>query len=145
MSKKKLKVITERCVGCRICELACSMSHFNGAFNYRNGLIRVESNRDFGLNKSIKNIDRPHICIQCDPAPCIEICPVDAFDMNEQLHISIVDQENCIGCEQCINECPYDVMTLCRENEEAKALKCDLCGGEPRCVLYCPVGALVYE
>jgi Fe-S-cluster-containing hydrogenase component 2 len=121
------------------------MFHFKGAFNHRNGLIRIESNREFGLNKPIENIDRPYTCTQCEPAPCIEACPVDAFNMNEGLQISIVDQEKCIGCEQCIDACPYNVMTVYSENEEEKAWKCDLCGGEPRCVLYCPVGALTYE
>jgi carbon-monoxide dehydrogenase iron sulfur subunit len=84
---KRLRVTAERCVGCRICELSCSMFHHDGAFNPRNALIRLESNREVGLNKPIENIDDPHVCRQCDPAPCADACPADAFDADDTLSI----------------------------------------------------------
>lgn len=145
MPAKRLKVIAERCVGCRICELSCSMFHYGGAFNPRNAFIRVESNREVGLNKPIENIDHPHVCRQCNPTPCADACPVDAFDSNDALSIRIVDKDKCTGCEQCFHECPYQMIVLHKENEEVKAGKCDLCGGVPLCVSYCPVGALIFE
>jgi len=145
MPAKRLKVIEQKCVGCHICELACSMVHHDGAFNPRNALIRVDNNREVGWNKPIENIDHPNICHQCDPPPCADVCPVDAFDLNEILAIKIVDQEKCIGCEQCVQECPFEMMFLYKKNESAKTGKCDLCGGDPLCVRYCPVGALIFE
>jgi carbon-monoxide dehydrogenase iron sulfur subunit len=143
VSAKRLKVMEERCVGCRICELSCSMFHNDGAFNPRNGLIRVQSNREAGLDKPVSGMDYPHICRQCEPAPCAEVCPADAFHTNEELSIKMISQEACIGCEQCLCECPYGMVSMNKETE--KAMKCDLCGGEPLCVRYCPVGALVFE
>ena len=119
------------------------MFHCDGAFNPRNGLIRVESNRETGLNKPVSQMDYPRICRQCEPAPCAETCPADAFDANEELSIKVIDQEACVGCEQCLGECPYGMVLMNKETE--KAMKCDLCGGEPLCVRYCPVGALVFE
>ncbi len=142
MSGRRLRVIEERCVGCRICELACSMAHRGGAFNPRNGLIRVESNREMGLNKPVSHIDYPTLCRQCEPAPCADACPVGAFGTNEALAIQVIDQEQCTGCQQCHDACPYGMVVMDREAE--KAGKCDLCGGEPLCVRYCPVGALVF-
>jgi len=139
---KRLKVTQELCVGCRICELSCSMFHRNGGFNPRNGLIRLESNRDVGPNKPVSKLDYPHVCQQCDPAPCVKACPADAFDTKEELSIRIVNQEKCIGCEQCVSECPYGMVLLNKETK--KAMKCDLCSGEPLCVRYCPTGALDY-
>ncbi len=121
------------------------MIHHEGAFNPRNALIRVESNREFGLNKPITNIDRPHVCRQCDPAPCAENCPAEAFDAHQALSIMVVDPDKCIGCEQCVQECPYGMIVLHREEGDVKAAKCDLCGGEPLCVRNCPVGALIFE
>jgi anaerobic carbon-monoxide dehydrogenase iron sulfur subunit len=121
------------------------MFHCNGAFNPRNALIRVENNREVGLNKPIENIDQPHICRQCNPSPCSNACPADAFDANEALSISIVDPDRCIGCEQCSSKCPYNMIVFHEDNEEVKAGKCDLCGGDPLCVRYCPVGALTFE
>jgi anaerobic carbon-monoxide dehydrogenase iron sulfur subunit len=143
MSKGRLKVIKELCVGCRICELSCSMLHCDGACNPRYGLVRVESRRDTGLNKPVSCIEYPHICRQCEPAPCAEACPTVAFDTNEVLSIKIINQDTCSGCEQCLSECPYGMVRMNKETE--KAMKCDLCGGEPLCVRYCPVGALVFE
>ncbi|MHB8910002.1 MAG: 4Fe-4S dicluster domain-containing protein [Syntrophales bacterium] len=142
VSGRRLRVIEERCVGCRICELACSMAHRDGAFNPRSGLIRVESNREMGLNKPVSRIDYPRICRQCEPAPCAEACPAGAFDTNEALSIRVIDQEVCTGCEQCPGACPHGMVLM--DTETGKAGKCDLCGGEPLCVRYCPEGALVF-
>ncbi|MDA8125667.1 MAG: 4Fe-4S dicluster domain-containing protein, partial [Deltaproteobacteria bacterium] len=137
VSRRRLAVIEERCVGCRICELSCSMSHRQGVFNPRYGLIGVESHCDTGLNKPISRMDYPHICRQCDPAPCAEACPADAFDTDEALSIRVINQDACSGCEQCLAECPHGRVLMNRETE--KAMKCDLCGGDPLCVRYCPV------
>jgi carbon-monoxide dehydrogenase iron sulfur subunit len=143
VSGRRLRVIEERCVGCRICELSCSMAHRDGAFNPRNGLIRIESNREMGLDKPVSHIDYPHICRQCEPAPCADACPAGAFDTNEAPSIRVINQEACTGCEQCLGACPYGMVLMDRETE--KAGKCDLCGGDPLCVRYCPEGALVFE
>lgn len=121
------------------------MLHHDGAFNPRNARIRVENNREVGLNKPIKNIDQPHVCRQCNPSPCADSCPADAFDMNEALSIRVIDPDRCIGCEQCSSECPYNMIVFREYNKEMKAGKCDLCGGDPLCVRYCPVGALTFE
>ena len=119
------------------------MFHRAGVFNPRYGLVRVESRRNTGLNKPVSCIEYPHICRQCEPAPCAEVCPADAFDKNDNLSIKVIDQEICTGCEQCLGECPYGMVLMNKVTE--KAMKCDLCGGEPVCVRYCPVGALVFE
>ena len=142
VSGRRLRVIEERCVGCRICELACSMAHRGGGFNPRSALIRVESNREMGLNKPVSHIDYPCICRQCEPAPCAEACPAGAFDTNAALSIRLIDQEVCTGCEQCLGACPRGMVLM--DTETGKAGKCDLCGGEPLCVRYCPEGALAF-
>jgi anaerobic carbon-monoxide dehydrogenase iron sulfur subunit len=119
------------------------MSHHHGAFNPRYGLIRVESSREVGLYKPVSNMDCPHICRQCEPAPCADVCPADAFVTNDGLSIKTVDQEACVGCEQCLDACPYGMMLMNKKTNTA--MKCDLCEGDPLCVRYCPVGALVFE
>ncbi|MHB9099420.1 MAG: 4Fe-4S dicluster domain-containing protein, partial [Syntrophales bacterium] len=100
-------------------------------------------NREMGLNKPVSHIDYPNLCLQCEPALCADACPAGAFDTNEALSIRMINQEECTGCEQCLNACPYGMVRM--DTETGKAGKCDLCGGEPLCVRYCPEGALVFE
>jgi Fe-S-cluster-containing hydrogenase component 2 len=51
-----------------------------------------------------------------------------------------IDAEKCNGCGLCAEHCYLGMIRMDRES--GKALKCDLCGGDPACVRYCPVGAL---
>lgn len=50
------------------------------------------------------------------------------------------DADTCIGCGVCEKVCKYSAIKL----SEGKALVCDLCGGDPKCVARCPTGALEY-
>lgn len=43
-------------------------------------------------------------CAQCDPAPCATVCPTDAITHNAQGIVQI-DQEFCVGCRFCEDEC----------------------------------------
>lgn len=52
----------------------------------------------------------------------------------------VVDEERCTGCGFCAAACPWGVITL--DPVTGKALKCDLCGGDPACVKECPENAL---
>jgi Fe-S-cluster-containing hydrogenase component 2 len=40
----------------------------------------------------------------------------------------------------CVSVCPAGAITL--DLVEGTASKCDLCGGEPKCVTYCPAKVL---
>lgn len=56
-----------------------------------------------------------------------------------------VDQRRCIGCKSCMVACPYGAMTVTVMNQQAQALKCDLCHHRaegPACVAACPTQAL---
>ena len=41
---------------------------------------------------------------------CIEICPVDAMTLEED--IAVVDEQWCIGCGVCATVCPTDTLKL---------------------------------
>jgi Fe-S-cluster-containing hydrogenase component 2 len=133
-----INVVEERCSGCRICQLMCSMVHFGGNINPRLARIRVEIDRRPQENESSASIDIPHVCKQCDPAPCAEVCTEGAFERDDQRGIWTIDPEQCTGCELCKDACPYDMILMQGEI----AMKCDLCGGEYMCVDFCPTGAL---
>jgi Fe-S-cluster-containing hydrogenase component 2 len=136
--KGNISVDAEKCTGCRICQLLCSMVHFRGKTNPRLARIRVEINRRPPPDASPASIDVPHVCRQCDPAPCAEACMSGAFEKDEDKGIWTIYEEICNGCGACMDACPYGMIVMHNET----AMKCDLCGGDYTCVSYCPRGAL---
>jgi indolepyruvate ferredoxin oxidoreductase alpha subunit len=55
----------------------------------------------------------------------------------------MVDEDKCDGCGWCIEACEYGAVTL--HPTTRKAIVCDTCNGEPKCVLECPDSALTFS
>jgi Fe-S-cluster-containing hydrogenase component 2 len=125
----------KQCVGCRQCELACSIVH-EGCFAPWLARVNVDRKEDIVLSS-------PVICRHCSDAPCAAACPVDAIIKSEATGAYYVDNRLCIGCLQCIEACPYGAVFF--NNSKGIALKCDMCGGDPACVRACPNGVIVEE
>lgn len=66
-------------------------------------------------------------CTQCNA--CVETCNKNAF-YEIMPGIYSIDQSLCDGCGECF--CPYDALEI-----KDYARKCDLCGGEPKCIEVC--------
>jgi Fe-S-cluster-containing hydrogenase component 2 len=69
----------------------------------------------------------------------MQVCPVGAITQTRDGIVSI-DTETCVGCGLCSKYCPMDMIHL--DPDTKKAVKCELCQGEPACVAACPTGAL---
>ncbi|MGE5637154.1 MAG: thiamine pyrophosphate-dependent enzyme [Chloroflexota bacterium] len=123
----------DRCIGCNICEYACSVEK-EKTFNPVKSRIRA-----IRLNP-LSNI--AVTCRTCKDAPCVAACPKDALRQTES-GIVKVDEEKCDGCGWCISPCQYGAITL--HPETRKAMLCDTCEGAPECVQWCPEGALSYK
>jgi len=87
------------------------------------------------------------ICFHCADAPCLEACPVEAIYRHPRTGAVIIDEDTCVGCMRCAQECPWDVPK--RHPDRRKAIKCDLCSDRPEgpyCVSVCPLSgkALTY-
>lgn len=130
---EKMLGLKEKCVGCRMCELACSLN-LETVFNPKLSRVQVER----GGNA----LDLPHICFQCDDAPCAEVCPVEAITMNEATGIWHIDRDTCTACGLCVEACPYGAMFM--EPEGEYALKCEVCEGQ-YCKTICPSEAIVHQ
>ncbi len=124
------------CTGCLTCMLVCSERHF-GATNLLRARIRIDLD-------TLTAEHSGHTCRQCTDvdgvAPCADVCPVEAIAYDPDVRAWIVSEDDCISCGQCVDACPWGIMTL--DPVPDLALKCDLCGGAVRCVEACPTGAL---
>ena len=129
-----MRILThfDLCTGCLMCQLACSETKWKG-YNPRLGLLDVSLQKE-GL------IHQPTVCAQCTNPYCQRVCPVDAIKRDEAAGALNVDGDICTSCGLCRLACPIDMVKTDPYTE--KAVKCDLCGGEPSCVKICPTGAL---
>lgn len=117
------------CTGCRECEVVCSLYHV-GECNPARSAIRVTRRERDGLVDVL-----PLVCQQCKPGYCIEACPCDALSRSGEQHILSVDQATCTGCGECMDACPAGCIFMDRVDNIA--LGCDLCGGDPQCIVFC--------
>ncbi len=93
-------------------------------------------------------------CRKCLAHPCIQVCPVNAISMGQ--YSTIIDEEKCIRCGKCKDNCPYNAIVFfdrpcaaaCGVNAiESDYLgravinqdKCVTCG---MCLVHCPFGAI---
>jgi len=88
------------------------------------------------------DVYRAITCLQCREPECKDACPADALIKDEESGVVRVMKEECLGCESCIEACPYGNMLF--SSDAQKAFKCELCDGEPKCVAACPYGALEF-
>ena len=94
-------------------------------------------------------------CQGCVSHPCMNVCPKDAIYLDKFKHCHI-DQDKCIRCGKCFNQCPYRAiskierpcaaacgMDAIGSDEEGRAKidynKCVSCG---MCLVNCPFGAI---
>jgi len=79
-------------------------------------------------------------CRACDDAACVKACPEKALLQAEGTGVIIVKDNQCKGCDWCVQACPHGGIMI--HPDTGKAVACDLCGGEPKCVEFCPEEAL---
>jgi Fe-S-cluster-containing hydrogenase component 2 len=130
---KTLIVDIQKCTGCKYCELICSAIKEN-EFIPTKSRIKV-------VMFSHEGISVPNVCFQClDNPACQQACLEEAIKRTKYGAL-IIDQDLCTGCGECEKACPYGMIEIVEE----KALKCDLCGGDPKCVEFCYAKALKYS
>lgn len=127
------------CAGCHLCEITCVLSH--------GGKIQPTHARNI-VHTDIQAGDVTHVlyCQQCDDPRCLKACPTGALHVDPETGARVIDQDVCIGCQSCLNACIFAAggqgESRIKYNAETNTcFKCDLCGGEPKCVEYCPIGA----
>lgn len=158
-----------RCVGCNACTMACKVSNGTPPQMFYS---HVEVSEE-GAYPDAVNVYLPVLCEHCADAPCLEACPTGATYRDED-GIVCINHSGCIGCQSCVNACPYNVRTYLpptdiegyypefglTEQEKAfygrfepgKVYKCDFCRSRgltdseegPACVRTCPGKARIF-
>lgn len=126
-----LKFIAEKCIGCKLCQLACSAAR-EDIFNPYLARLFVSS-RYAGRDLVVEG----KVCTLC--GVCVEACPSGALEMREGR--LAYDPEVCISCGSCADACPEEVI----KKRDVGVAVCDLCGGSPQCVRWCPHEAVILE
>ncbi len=128
-----IEIVPDNCVGCRLCEMVCSLYH-EGECSTVMSRIRIVRDEEFGNNLV-------SLCMQCEDAECIASCNYDAIIRDEKTGAVLVDEALCTACGDCVPACPLGAIYLPEGGRTA--FKCDLCGGDPECVKICSRKALV--
>jgi len=143
MSKAVFIIDMASCTGCRACSVACKD---RAGLPDELDLLRVEAHEE-GVYPNPALHYRVVHCFHCAKPSCAEACPAGAISKAED-GLTVIDTEECTGCGECIDACPFDAIVMLPEDVAAK---CDGCadevarGWEPTCVRACPMRALRYE
>lgn len=136
---RQLKLVPERCIGCKSCEIACSLANgeaFNPAMSRITAITFLEGKYTLPYHFL-------STCRQCADAPCLASCPVSAISRSADATRTVrVDEDLCIGCGKCVTACPFGMMFFNKTTR--KPYKCELCDGNPACVDACPTEAIVF-
>jgi len=137
-----------RCIGCYTCSVACK--DWNdidaGPVDWR--LIKK---LERGTFPNLELAYLSYSCNHCENPPCVKACPVKAITKRGSDGVVLVDQEKCLGGEECgrlcLNACPWNIPQF-DSKENSKMQKCNFCydrldnGKQPICVEACPMFAL---
>ena len=125
----------DRCIACHNCERACLFHKLE----QRNGsTANIFISVDMDLRRIFAGT-----CLQCESALCMTVCPANALSRDPLTSAIVVDADTCFSCGMCTIACPYGYMNL--DDASHRATKCDLCGGDPRCVQMCMADALHFD
>jgi Fe-S-cluster-containing hydrogenase component 2 len=127
---KKLFVDKRACLGCRFCEIICSLAHSGN--KVKPSASRIKLQEDLAECKF-----KPVVCRACEHPECVEACDYDAIQPHPELGVPVIDPEKCTGCLACLEACPFNAMF--QSDPDQPPLVCDLCAGDPKCVQYCPM------
>lgn len=159
MSRKMVFVDTSKCTGCKGCTVACK--EWNELPAEKTQLVTsYQSMKDFTPktwtyitftekyeNQKMNWYMRKAQCFHCAEPACLKSCSSNAISKTESGYV-VINQELCIGCGYCVENCPFGVPKL--DKTTKKAYKCTGCidrvenGLTPSCVMTCQPGTLEF-
>jgi anaerobic dimethyl sulfoxide reductase subunit B (iron-sulfur subunit) len=133
----------DKCLQCHGCRVACkNWRDIDLGVTWR----RVETIWE-GQYPDVKCASASVACMHCVEPVCVDVCPEEAISKRPSDGIVVVDKDKCVGCQTCLEECPFSAPAF---GSDEKMQKCDMCLNEidhskkelPPCVKTCSTEAL---
>ena len=161
MEEKVMLIDVSKCTACRACQVACKQwnklpaekTQQRGTHQNPPDLTPTTWNlvrfTEIPLKEGgMRWLFRKDNCMHCTDPACQRACPVPGCIFKTAEGAIVIDQEKCIGCEYCVNVCPFGIPRF--DPATKKVYKCTLCwdrisqGQIPACAKTCAPGAVTF-
>ena len=150
---------TDRCTGCRGCQVACKQWHDLPAEETENrGTFQNPPDLSFSTYKLVRMSEAeiggrlqwlflPDQCRHCIEPPCLDTADDEQAIYKDEKTGAVIFTANTknLDADEIIESCPYNIP---RQADDGTLAKCDMCNDRvtngllPACVQTCPTGAM---